>query len=151
MRAVPSDRLSRCSVLSTLTLRQAVPQQGMAQRAHKTARLQSNLAGHELQAVLHLCDRLLMRVLAEAVEARLFSHKQHTRTRRTPPTTPPPPPPPLAGAYVVLPQRTMSIVAPDLSKCQLKPYVAGKSLPRGQRVPVWGGADKAEGGAGQLR
>ena len=81
---------------------------------------------------------------------RVFFHTSGPHTPH-PSHHPSTPPPPLAGAYVVLPQRTMSIVAPDLSKCQLKPYVAGKSLPRGQRVPVWGGADKAEGGPGELR
>ena len=54
-----------------------------------------------------------------------------------------------AGAFTVLPERTMTIIAPDLTKCQLKPYVAGKSLPQGQRVPAWGKA--AEGEAETLR
>ena len=57
--------------------------------------------------------------------------------------------PPRTGAFTVLPERTMTIIAPDLTKCQLKPYVAGKSLPQGQRVPAWGKA--AEGKAETLR
>ena len=77
---------SPAAACSVPTLRQAVPQQGMAQRARKTpARLQSTLAGHELQAVLHLCDRSLMRVLAEAAEARLFSHKRPAHAAPLPP------------------------------------------------------------------
>jgi hypothetical protein len=54
------------------------------------------------------------------------------------------------GGYVVRPERLMTIVAPDLAGCELRPYVhrAVELRGRGERVPVFpgmvGGAEGAE-------
>ena len=55
------------------------------------------------------------------------------------------------GGYVVRPERLMTIVAPDLAGCELRPYVhrAVELRGRGERVPVFPGM--VEGAEKELR
>ena len=60
------------------------------------------------------------------------------------------------GAFTRLASRTMTIIAPDLAACALRPYVHAKAAPppRGARVPVWApdsGAATFAPGAGRAR